>query len=70
MATKKAGSAGRFGARYGSKIRKQVSKIEKVQKARQDCPVCRIGKIKRLSKGIYTCKKCNAKIAGRAYTLK
>ncbi|MBN1924031.1 MAG: 50S ribosomal protein L37ae [Nanoarchaeota archaeon] len=70
MTTKKVGSAGRFGPRYGAKIRKAVATIEKSQKSRQECPVCRIGSMKRLSKGIYQCKKCNAKIAGKAYTLK
>jgi large subunit ribosomal protein L37Ae len=70
MTTKKAGSAGRFGARYGSKIRKLVRNVEKQQKARQECPVCRTGTVKRLAKGIYQCRKCSAKIAGKAYTLK
>ena len=69
MATKKIGSAGRFGARYGSKIRKAVANVEKEQDKKEKCPVCNIGTMKRLSKGVYVCKKCNAKITGRAYTL-
>ena len=70
MRTKKVGSAGRFGAKYGARIRKAVAKIEKLQKAKQECPVCKTGKVKRLAKGIYYCRKCNSKIAGKAYTLK
>lgn len=70
MKTKKAGSAGRYGPRYGAKIRKKVRDVEKHQKAKQQCPVCKIGNVKRLAKGIFKCKKCNAKIAGKAYTIK
>ena len=69
MSTKKVGSAGRFGPRYGSKIRKTVRNIEVEQKKKQHCTVCKTGVVKRLSKGIYLCKKCKAKIAGKAYTL-
>ncbi|MDD4353128.1 MAG: 50S ribosomal protein L37ae [Candidatus Nanoarchaeia archaeon] len=69
MVTKKAGSAGRFGPRYGTKIRRTVKNIEIEQHKDQMCTVCKTGTMKRLSKGIYVCKKCNAKIAGKAYTL-
>ena len=69
MVTKKAGSAGRFSARYGSRIRKKVRNIEVEQKKKQYCTVCKTGIVKRLSAGIYLCKKCKAKIAGKAYTL-
>ncbi|VVB76141.1 50S ribosomal protein L37Ae [Candidatus Tiddalikarchaeum anstoanum] len=68
--TKKVGSTGRFGARYGLKIRRRVMDIEVLEKAKQHCPVCKTGNVKRISKGIFVCKKCNSKIAGRAYTLK
>jgi large subunit ribosomal protein L37Ae len=69
MVTKKAGSSGRFGPRYGTRIRRAVKNVEVEQHRKQLCPVCRTGVMKRLSKGIYACKKCNAKIAGKAYTL-
>ena len=69
MATKKVGSAGRFSARYGRKIRANITEIEKRQKQKQRCPNCRRLTIKRLASGIYFCKKCNLKITGKAYTL-
>ncbi len=69
MKTKKVGSAGRFGARYGARIRKLVAKIEEKQRSKQQCPVCKTGYVKRVAMGIYVCKKCGAKIAGKAYTL-
>jgi large subunit ribosomal protein L37Ae len=65
--TKIVGSAGRFGPRYGKKIRKLVSEIEKLQKKRHSCPKCKMPYVKRISTGIYYCKKCKTKFAGRAY---
>ena len=36
--TKKVGSAGRFGVRYGRKIRQRIIKVEKELKAKHKCP--------------------------------
>ena len=68
--TKKAGTAGRYGPRYGRKIRYKVRTVEKLQRERQECPNCGKVKVKRLASGIYECKACNAKVTGNAYTLK
>lgn len=65
--TKKVGSAGRFGARYGLRIRKKVWEIEKVQKQKHKCPQCFKFALKRLATGIWFCKSCNNKFAGKAY---
>ncbi len=67
MRTKKVGSAGRFGARYGKKVREIVAAIEKLQRKRHICPRCKMPYVKRLSTGIWFCKKCGAKFAGGAY---
>lgn len=64
---KKAGSAGRFGPRYGMGLREKVSEIEKIQKAKHVCPKCGFKKLVRISTGIWYCKKCNVKVAGQAY---
>jgi len=64
---KKVGSAGRFGARYGKKVRKIVAEIEKVQKQRHICPKCNMPYVKRVAAGIWECKKCGTKFAGLAY---
>jgi len=67
--TKKVSSAGRFGVRYGKKIRENVLLVERRQKKKQECPFCK--KIaKRLAKGIWQCKKCKKKFTGGAYYLK
>ena len=61
------GSAGRFGARYGKKVREEVSEIERKQKIRHTCPRCDLPHVKRMAKGIWKCGKCGNKFAGLAY---
>ena len=65
--TKKVGSAGRFGSRYGKKSRSMVARIEAVQKQRHTCPRCSLPYVKRLYSGIWVCGKCGHKFAGQAY---
>ncbi len=67
MAKKKVGSAGRFGARYGGPIKQKLSKIEAKQKKKYTCPKCLKDKVRRVSAGIWQCKSCNVKFAGKAY---
>lgn len=70
MATKKVKSAGRFGARYGRKLRKRVTDIEAEQKKKHTCPYCsKTGSVKRLASGIWNCKKCGSKFTSKAYTV-
>jgi len=64
----KSKSAGRFGVRYGLLVRKRIANIEDKQRCRQRCIYCG-GKAKRLSKGIWLCRKCGKKFAGHAYYL-
>ncbi|MDR0334776.1 MAG: 50S ribosomal protein L37ae [Methanomassiliicoccaceae archaeon] len=66
--TVKAGSSGRFGARYGVVIRNRVKNIERIQKMRHECPVCHHASVKRESSGIWLCRHCSAKFAASAYT--
>jgi large subunit ribosomal protein L37Ae len=63
------GPAGRFGARAGVKIRRKINLIESKQKAKQKCPYCDAKAVKRVSLGIYACRKCKAKFTGGAYTI-
>jgi len=70
MKTKKISSAGRYGARYGLKLRKRILNVEKIQRKRQPCPYCLRKQVKRVSTGIYYCNKCSSKFSGKAYTMK
>ena len=67
MRTKKVSSTGRFGVRYGLKIRKNVLTIDNLRKTKWKCPSCLKPTIKRESAGILFCKACGLKTAGRAY---
>ena len=65
--TKKVGSVGRYQARYGVRARTQVRNVEIQQKIKHVCPNCGHQKVKRISTGIWQCKKCENKFAGGAY---
>src|SRR3989344_3403943 len=63
------GSAKRFGARYGRKLKLKFSKIETEQRKLHKCPYCNKIAVKRIAVGIWNCKKCNAKFTGKAYSV-
>ena len=65
--TKKVGTTGRYGVRYGTRTKKVVMSMEREQKKRQACPYCERNALKRMAAGIWKCKKCNKKFAGAAY---
>ena len=64
------GTTGRFGSRYGKGVKKKVAEIEKVQRQRHICPECAMPYVKRVSSGIWKCRKCGAKFAGASYVPK
>jgi large subunit ribosomal protein L37Ae len=66
--TKKVGLTGRLGPRYGRRVKVMLKTIEKKQKVLYVCPSCKRKSLKRISAGIWKCKKCNAKFAGGAYS--
>ena len=65
---KKIGSAGRFGARLGGRIRQKISRVEAKLRKKHTCPSCQNDTLKRIASGIWLCKKCNHKFAGKAYS--
>jgi len=65
--TKKVGSTGRFGARYGAKLRRRVLEIEKKRNEPTRCPACATRALKRKAVGLWICKKCDLLFAGGAY---
>lgn len=64
---RKAGSAGRFGPRYGTKIRQDVRAIEREQRSFHKCPQCGSMKVRRVSSGIWKCRRCETVFTGKAY---
>lgn len=68
---KKTKSAGRYGPRYGRRVRAKLVSVESKQRLKQICPFCGKAGTKRLSKGIWKCsrKKCNKKFASDVYYL-
>ena len=65
--TKKVGSTGRFGARYGAKLRRIVLDIEKKRHEPHRCPLCATRALKRQAAGLWKCSKCGLLFAGGAY---
>jgi len=65
--TKKVKSTGRFRAGFGKTVKERLKAIEEKQKKRQKCPYCKKSGLKAESKGIWYCKNCNKKFAGRLY---
>lgn len=69
MATKKVGTTGRFGARYGRRQRQKVAEVEKKLKTWHACPYCKKKRVKRIALGIWFCRHCKSKFTGKAYTI-
>lgn len=65
--TKKVGASGRFGSRYGKKAKDRFRDIIKNSKIKHKCPSCLKPTLVREASGIWQCKKCNHKFAGKAY---
>ncbi len=67
MAKSKIGTTGRYGPRYGIKIRRRTAAIEGNLRKKHRCPRCLHYSVSRVSTGIWACKRCNLKFAGGAY---
>jgi large subunit ribosomal protein L37Ae len=66
--TKKVGIAGRYGPRYGVRIRKQMAAVTSAKNKSYECPRCRHMAVKRVSTGVWKCRRCDLKFAGGAYS--
>lgn len=65
--TKKVGIAGKYGARYGSSLRKIIKKFEISQRMRYVSPFCGKPSLKREAAGIWVCTSTWRKLAGGAW---
>ncbi len=67
MKTKKVGASGKFGSRYGKKVRVNFLKVASKNSNSWKCPSCMKDAVARKSAGIWECSKCGYKFAGKAY---
>jgi len=65
---KKVGPTRGFGSRYGATVRKRYSKIVQEMRKPHPCPQCELQRVKRISVGIWKCRKCDFTFTGGAYT--
>ena len=65
--TNKVGITGKYGTRYGQKLRKQVKAIEILQRTKYTCTFCGKNSVRRSAVGIWKCKACRRSIAGGAW---
>lgn len=66
--TKKVGSTGKFGPRYGTKIRKLTLEVERKVRQKYRCPSCGALRVRRVSTSLWQCGRCGVKFAGAAYS--
>ena len=66
---RKKASTKRFGPRYGRRIKEKLADVEKAHLGKQKCPFCSKNSVKRVAVGIWHCKSCKRKFAGRAYNI-
>ena len=57
-----------LGSRYGAMVRKRYIKVVKEMKKRHKCPQCGLQRVKRVSVGVWKCRKCGFTFTGGAYT--
>ena len=65
--TVKVGITGKYGTRYGAKLRKQVKQIEILQRQKYTCPFCGKNLVRRIATGIWRCRACRRQMAGGAW---
>lgn len=59
--------SGTLGVKYGFTVRKRYIEVMTKRHKRYDCQRCHLGKLKRLSAGVWVCRRCGFTFAGGAY---
>jgi large subunit ribosomal protein L37Ae len=66
--TKKVGPTRGLGPRYGATVRKRYVRVVTEMKKNHKCPQCGLSRVKRVSVGVWKCRKCGLTFTGGAYT--
>jgi len=66
--TKKVAMCRGLGTRYGATLRKRYIKVLTEVRRTHKCPQCGAEAVKRVSVGVWNCRKCDVTFAGGAYT--
>jgi large subunit ribosomal protein L37Ae len=66
--TKKVGPTRGLGARYGATVRKRYVKVLTEMKKEHRCLQCGFTRVRRVSVGVWQCRKCGFTFTGGAYT--
>jgi len=67
MAKKKRKDIG-LGTRGGATLRKRYARVMSTVRAIHKCPSCASPSVRRVSVGLWSCRKCGYRFAGGAYT--
>lgn len=65
--TKKVGSTGWMGPRYGIRIRRRVIEIDQARSRASACPRCSTVTLHRVASGVFECRRCGTRFASGAY---
>ena len=65
--TKKVGTTGWMGPRYGIRIRRRVLEIDRSRRKAAACPRCSTATLHRVASGIFECRRCGTRFASNAY---
>ena len=65
--TKKVGSTGWMGPRYGIRIRRRILDIDTAERKANICPHCSTVTLWRVASGIYECQRCGTRVSSAAY---
>jgi len=65
--TKKVGSTGWMGPRYGIRIRRRVLDLDRARSVASTCPKCSTATVHRVASGVFECRRCSTKFASGAY---
>ncbi|MCI4372207.1 MAG: 50S ribosomal protein L37ae [Thermoplasmata archaeon] len=65
--TKKVGSTGWMGPRYGIRIRRRVLELDRSRGPDAACPRCSTVTLHRVASGVFECRRCGVRFASNAY---